>query len=214
MKRIVPSIVAALSIPAGLPALALTLMLTALAMPAQAERADREKPISLEADRISVDDVQKVQIFEGNVVLTQGTLVIRANRLVVTQDAEGFQKGVASGGEGGIARFKQKREGRDEYIEGQGERIEHDARNEKTEFFVRAWVRSGLDEVKGNYIAYDAVSEKYLVTSGVAADGKTPAKVEGGRVRAIIQPKGKADPEANKGEALTLKPAKTVPSKE
>ena len=214
MKRIVSSIVAALPIPAGLPALALTLMLAALAMPAQAERADREKPISLEADRISVDDVQKVQIFEGNVVLTQGTLVIRANRLVVTQDAEGFQKGVASGGEGGIARFKQKREGRDEYIEGQGERIEHDARNEKTEFFVRAWVRSGLDEVKGNYISYDALSEKYLVTSGVAADGKTPAKVEGGRVRAIIQPKGKADPEANKGEALTLKPAKTVPSKE
>ncbi len=214
MKRIVSSIVAALPIPAGLPALALTLMLAALAMPAQAERADREKPISLEADRISVDDVQKVQIFEGNVVLTQGTLAIRANRLVVTQDAEGFQKGVASGGEGGIARFKQKREGRDEYIEGQGERIEHDARNEKTEFFVRAWVRSGLDEVKGNYISYDALSEKYLVTSGVAADGKTPAKVEGGRVRAIIQPKGKADPEANKGEALTLKPAKTVPSKE
>ena len=214
MKRIAPSIVAAIPIPAGLPALALTLMLAALAMPAQAERADREKPISLEADRISVDDVQKVQIFEGNVVLTQGTLVIRANRLVVTQDAEGFQKGVASGGEGGIARFKQKREGRDEYIEGQGERIEHDARNEKTEFFVRAWVRSGLDEVKGNYISYDALSEKYLVTSGVAADGKTPAKVEGGRVRAIIQPKGKADPEANKGEALTLKPAKTVPSKE
>ncbi|MBK9445004.1 MAG: lipopolysaccharide transport periplasmic protein LptA [Betaproteobacteria bacterium] len=214
MKRIVSSIVAALPIPAGLPALALTLMLAALAMPAQAERADREKPISLEADRISVDDVQKVQIFEGNVVLTQGTLTIRTNRLVVTQDAEGFQKGVASGGEGGIARFKQKREGRDEYIEGQGERIEHDARNEKTEFFVRAWVRSGLDEVKGNYISYDALSEKYLVTSGVAADGKTPAKVEGGRVRAIIQPKGKADPEANKGEALTLKPAKTVPSKE
>lgn len=192
--------------------LATALMLTALASPALAERADRERPIGLEADRISVDDVKKVQIFEGNVVLTQGTLIIRANRIVVTQDEDGFQKGVATGGDGGLARFKQKREGKDEYIEGQAERIEHDARSEKTEFFVRAWVRSGLDEVKGNYISYDALTEKYLVTSGLAADGKTPAKAEGGRVRAIIQPKGKGGGEPT-GEPLTLKPAATVPGK-
>lgn len=190
-------------------------ILLALAAPhVLAERADREKPISLDADRISVDDVKKVQLFEGNVVLRQGTLEIRASRIVVTQDADGFQRGIASGGDGGLARFKQKREGKDEYIEGQGERIEHDARNERTEFFVRAWVRSGLDEVKGNYIAYDSLTEKYLVTSGVAADGKTPAKVEGGRVRAIIQPKGKNEGDT-KGEPLTLKPAaSTSPAKE
>ena len=60
------------------------------------------RPIGLEADRISVDDVKKVQIFEGNVVLTQGTLIIRANRIVVTQDEDGFQKGVATGGDGGL----------------------------------------------------------------------------------------------------------------
>lgn len=190
-------------------------ILLALAAPhVLAERADREKPISLDADRISVDDVKKVQLFEGNVVLRQGTLEIRASRIVVTQDADGFQRGIASGGDGGLARFKQKREGKDEYIEGQGERIEHDARNERTEFFVRAWVRSGLDEVKGNYIAYDSLTEKYLVTSGVAADGKTPAKVEGGRVRAIIQPKGKNEGDT-KGEPLALKPAaSTSPAKE
>jgi lipopolysaccharide export system protein LptA len=194
--------------------IAIAILLAAAAPQVLAERADREKPISLDADRISVDDVKKVQLFEGNVVLRQGTLEIRASRIVVTQDAEGFQRGVASGGEGGLARFKQKREGKDEYIEGQGERIEHDARNERTEFFVRAWVRSGLDEVKGNYIAYDSLTEKYLVTSGVAADGKTPAKTEGGRVRAIIQPKGKNEGDT-KGEPLTLKPAASAsPTKE
>lgn len=191
-----------------------TCLMATLAGPVLAERADREKPISLEADRINVDDVKKVQIYEGGVILRQGTLEIRTNRLVVTQDAEGFQKGVAHGGEGGLARFKQKREGKDEYIEGQGERIEHDARTEITEFFVRAWVRSGLDEVKGNYISYDGVNERYQVTSGVTTDGKGPAKAEGGRVRAIIQPKGKNSSDAGKGEPLTLKPAATVHSKE
>lgn len=194
--------------------IAIAILLAAAAPQVLAERADREKPISLDADRISVDDVKKVQLFEGNVVLRQGTLEIRASRIVVTQDADGFQRGVASGGDSGLARFKQKREGKDEYIEGQGERIEHDARNERTEFFVRAWVRSGLDEVKGNYIAYDSLTEKYLVTSGVAADGKTPAKVEGGRVRAIIQPKGKNESDT-RGEPLTLKPATSAsPAKE
>lgn len=191
------------------PVLALTL--ASLSAPALAERADREKPIAIDAARISVDDVKKVQIFEGNVVLTQGTLVIRSDRIVVTQDDDGFQKGVATGGPGGLARFKQKREGKEEFIEGEGERIEHDAREEKTEFFIRAWVKSGGDEVKGNYISYDAITEKYLVTSGVAADGRTPTRTEGGRVRAIIQPKGKNDTSASKAEPLSLKPSATLP---
>ena len=189
-------------------------LLLIAAASAFAERADREKPISLEANRISVDDVKKVQIYEGNVVLSQGTLVIRSDKLVVTQDADGFQKGVAYGGPGGLARFKQKREGKDEFIEGEGERIEHDARSEITEFFVRAWVRSGLDEVKGNYISYDGLHEKYQVTSGVSADGKGPARTEGGRVRAIIQPKGKNSGEPSKSDPLTLKPSATLPNKE
>ena len=190
------------------------ILLALATAPAIAERADREKPVAIEASRISVDDVKKVQIFEGGVVLTQGTLIIRADKIVVSQDADGFQKGVATGGPGGVARFKQKREGKEEYIEGEGERIEHDARDEKTEFFIRAWVTSGGDEVKGNYISYDAITEKYLVTSGVAADGKTPTKVEGGRVRAIIQPKGKGENGAAKGEPLTLKPSSSTSSKE
>ena len=70
-------------------AIAATLLI-AIALPARAEKADREKPINLEADRISMDDVKKVQVFEGNVILNQGTLQIRTNKLVVTQDADGF----------------------------------------------------------------------------------------------------------------------------
>lgn len=181
------------------------------ALPAHAEKADREKPINLEADSISMDDINKVQVLEGNVILTQGTMQILTAKLVVTQDADGFQKGVATGGANGLARFKQKREGRDDYIEGEAERIVHDARSEKTEFFVRGWVKSGEDEVKGHYISYDALTEKYLVTNG-AGETKSATGAPQARVRAIIQPKGKNAPEENKGEPLTLKPdAKVAP---
>ena len=186
------------------PVLALFTLLALVAPLAHAEKADREKPINLEADSISMDDINKVQILEGNVILTQGTMQILTSKLVVTQDIDGFQKGVATGGANGLARFRQQREGRDEYIEGEAERIVHDARSEKTEFFVRGWVKSGQDEVKGHYISYDALTEQYLVTN--AGETKSAKGAPQARVRAIIQPKGKNAPEENTGEPLTLKP--------
>jgi lipopolysaccharide export system protein LptA len=192
--------------PTRLACLSAALMIV-FALPAQAERADREKPINLEADRISMDDVKKVQVFEGNVILTQGTMQILTNRLVVTQDADGFQKGVATGGANGLARFRQKRDGTGDYIEGEAERIEHNARDEKTEFFTRAWVKSGQDEVRGHYISYDALTENYVVTNG--GDTKTATGAPQARVRAIIQPKGKNAPPAEQtgGESSAPKPA-------
>ena len=86
------------------------LLLGAILSPAWAERADREKPINLEADRVTIDDAKKVSVFEGNVVLTQGTLVIRADRMIVRQDKEGFNQGTAFGN---LAKFRQKRDGVD-----------------------------------------------------------------------------------------------------
>ena len=159
--------------------------------PAYAEKADKDKPVNLEADRITVDDAKKVHILEGNVQLVRGTLVIRTAKLVVTQDAEGFQRGVAYGGTNGLAHFRQKREGKDEYVDGEAERIDHDAKTEKTELFDRAYVKSGLDEVSGQYISYDGRTENYVVTSGpngtsAAAAGKKT------RVHAVIQPKNAA----------------------
>jgi len=166
-------------------AILLTSGLTLTVNTVHAERADRNKPVNLEADRVTVDDIKRVHVFEGNVVLTQGSLSIRSAKLVVTQDAEGFQKGVASSGADGLARFRQKREGKEEYVEGEAERIEYDSRSEKSEFFTRAYVKSGVDEVRGNYIQYDGISEQYLVTAVPGAKPGTPA----GRVTAIIQPK-------------------------
>ena len=157
-----------------------------------AERADRDKPVNLEATRVTVDDVKRTHIFEGNVVLTQGSLSIRSAKLVVTQDADGFQKGIASGGEGGLARFRQKREGKEEWIDGEGERIEYESRAEKAEFFVRAYVKSGMDEVRGDTIIYDGRTEQYSVNS---KPGSNPSSKEG-RVTAVIQPKNRTTPPA------------------
>ncbi len=154
-----------------------------------AERADREKPVNLDADKITVDDAKKIHVFEGNVQLTQGTLVIKADKIVVTQDANGYQAGVATGGSDGLARFRQKREGLSEYIDGEAERIEHNAKAEKSELFGHAKMRSGLDEVRGEYISYDGKTENYVVTNGPS--GTVAQGARAGRVHAVIQPKNK-----------------------
>ena len=121
-----------------------SVLLVLLSMPAQAERADSEKPVLLEADRMSIDDLNKVQVLEGNVILTQGTLQIFTDRLVVIQDADGFQKGTAFGGAGGLARFRQKREGKDDYMEAEAEQIDYDARADKSEVAPIAAIRRGF----------------------------------------------------------------------
>jgi len=174
-----------------------------LSLSAHAERADRDKPMLLEANRVSIDDAKKIQILEGDVLITKGTMTLKADRVVITEDQYGFQKGTAFSGKNGLAYFRQKREGKDEYVEGEGERIEYNTNSEILELFHRAWVKNGEDQVRGDYIWYDAVSEKYLVTAG---DTRGP-KAAPGRVRAVIQPKSKdsnATP-APRGERLELK---------
>jgi lipopolysaccharide export system protein LptA len=173
---------------------------------ARAERADRDKPVNLEADQVTVDDNKQIATFTGKVVLTQGTLVIRGDRMIVQQDADGFKYGVAYGD---LASFRQKREGYDEYIDGYAERIEYDSKAEKLQMFNRAYLKKANDDVRGNYISYEIATEFFRVTGG----GKQAATAGNpdGRVRAVIQPKSKApSATAPQSPPLPLKPAADV----
>jgi len=189
--------------------LATLALVLAASLPAIAEKADRDKPMLLEANRISIDDAKKQQILEGDVVITKGTLVLKAERIIVTEDRYGFQKGTAFAAPGSKASFRQKREGREDYVEGEADRIEYNSNTEVAELFHRAKVRSGEDEVRGDYIWYDAVSEKFLASAAEARDptGVTP------RVRAVIQPRNKgseATPPEKRGDSLHLRGAGTL----
>jgi len=170
-----------------------------------AERADRDKPLHLEADQVLVDDAQQISTFTGNVKLTQGTMVIRGDKIVVVQDKEGFKHGTAYGN---TASFRQKREGLDEYVDGYGERIEYDTRAETVDFYVRARLKRELDEVRGEHITYSQKTEIFHVnSSGVNPENEPPK-----RVRAILQPKpkqGATPPSAP--DTLPIKSSETLP---
>ncbi|UCD70398.1 MAG: lipopolysaccharide transport periplasmic protein LptA [Betaproteobacteria bacterium] len=161
-------------------------MLGGVCLPAQAELADRDKPVNIEADQVEIDDQKKEAVFVGGVVLTQGTLMLKAERIVVNQDKSGFQSGVAYGRPGKPAYFRQKREGYEDYIEGEAERLEYHGQQEKVELFINAKLTRGGDEVRGNYISYSALTEFFEVMGD--QPGATSGS-SGGRVRAIIQPR-------------------------
>ena len=166
--------------------------LSGLPFIAYAEKADREKPINLEADKVSLDDNQKVSVFEGNVILTQGTTKITAAKITVRQEKDGSQKATSMGKP---ATFRTKRDGVDEYVDGSAERIEYDSKTDKVELFTNAWLRRDKDELRGNYVSYEGSTEFYQAIGGSTTANNSTSP---GRVTVVMQPKPKVQSAAPK----------------
>lgn len=152
---------------------------------ALAERADRDMPTQIEANKMSADDARRMTIFEGSVVLTRGTIRLAAERVVMRQDAEGFQHATATGKP---ARFRQRQDPKPPdtegvWLEAEALRIEVDDRSGRIELYDSAHVKRGGDEVAGDYILLDQRSDYFSVSTGK----DVPAA--GGRVKAVIQAK-------------------------
>jgi lipopolysaccharide export system protein LptA len=126
------------------------MLLLSPALPVLAEKADKEKPTNIESNRMSSDDTKRMSIFEGNVVLTKGTVVVRADRIVVHQDADGFQLATATGKP---VRFRQKGDPKDGkegvWTDGEALEVRLDDRNERIELFQRA--RVTRDQLGGSH---------------------------------------------------------------
>jgi lipopolysaccharide export system protein LptA len=158
---------------------------------AHAEKADSSKPTNIEANQMLYDDVRQVNTFIGNVVMTRGTLITKAGKVIVTQDPAGYQLATLFATPGGLARFRQKRDGgSDLWIEGEAERIEYDGKTEIVKLFSKAKMKrlegsKPTDEIEGEFISYDSRAEFFAVNNTVSGESKPGA----GRVKATIQPR-------------------------
>ncbi len=184
--------------------------------PAWADRSDRLQPLNFAADSAKVDDNQHLNILSGNVEITKGTIVLRAAKVEVRQGGSGTQIAVATGGPGGRSFFRQHREGLDELIEGEAERIEYDGRAELVRFSGRAVMRrlnggTLADEVVGQSIIYDNKTEVFQVVGGQGTVSPSGQATGGGRVRGVIAPRKEASPEVGKG-ASAEDPARLAPT--
>jgi len=187
-------------------------LLFATALPVQAERADRGKPLSVAADREgTVDLIKQVVVFTGDVVVTKGTIVIKAARVEVREAPDGYRTAVAIGAPGQPASFRQKREGVDEYIEGRANRLEYDARGDTVRFEGDAVVtrlrgNTVADKITGNVITYDNSAEVFSVEGGATAG------TSDGRVRAVLSPREGSAAAAAAAQASAPSAAASAPA--
>lgn len=160
---------------------------------AHAEKADLNKPTNVEANQMFYDEAKQTNTFIGNVVLTRGSLVMHADKLLVRQDQAGHQYATLYAPPGGSTKFRQKRDGgKDLWIEGNAaDRIEYDTKTEIAKLYKQARIKMldgtrVTDEVEGEFISYDSRAEFYSVSNSVTGESKPGS----GRVRAVIQPRG------------------------
>jgi lipopolysaccharide export system protein LptA len=172
------------------------------APPAFAEHADKEKPAVISADHQDGNQLDQVHVYTGDVVLTKGTIIVRGDQLTIKEDPEGYNFGTALATKPNkLAYFKQKREGVDEYIEGQAERIEYDEKSDTIRLFNHAIVKRlvagrDADEVRGDRIDYNSRTELYSAES-----------LPGKRTNSILQPKIKP----GSAPSASVRPAPSVP---
>lgn len=178
---------------------------------AYAEKTDREKPISFTSDDGEVNYEKRAGVLKGNVVITQGTLTIKADRIDFTQNPDNSLSAIAVGRP---LSFRQKRDGAEGWYEGWAMKADYNGQTQQLELFDNAILKRGDDEIRSNYISYNAATELFK------AEGRpstTPAVAgetgRNDRVRGTFQPKSDATPSKaapgvdGKAAPLKLKPS-------
>jgi len=167
--------------------------MAAMPVAASAEKADRDKPMNIEADKLVHDELNQVSIFIGRAVLVRGTMIMRGSRIEMREDADGYQLGVILPEPNKRAFFRQKREGNDEFMEGEALRIEFDGRADRVKLIDNAEIRRYRgavmnDTMTGKLIIYENLTDVFSIDGQRTAEGGKPVS---GRVKAVLAPRSK-----------------------
>ena len=190
----------------------LLIALAACCPAALAERADKEQPTIIEADRGVFDELKQVNVVSGRATLTRGTMRITGERMELRTAPDGYRSALVTAGPEAPATFRQRRDptrpGVEEYVEGSAERIEWDEKTDSARFVGKAqWRRleNGVvrDEITGQVISYDAAASTYRIEGGEQGSG---------RVRAVIAPRTTEAPRAPSAPPAPLRPATELPA--
>lgn len=166
-------------------------LLGLLALGASAEKADAGKQAVIDADTLDASEVTQTTTLTGNVIVTKGTLLLKAEKAVVRESPEGDMYVTLTSSAGKPATFRQKRDGGpDLWVEGQAERIEYDERASIIKLFTGAQIRQlegvrQTDDIKAEYISYDSLREVFAARNDASGESKSGK----GRTRMIIAPR-------------------------
>jgi lipopolysaccharide export system protein LptA len=174
---------------------------------ARAEQADRDKPINFSAEQpAEVDFEKRIGTLRGNVIITQGTITIHAERIDFKQNADNSMSATAYGDP---LSFRQKKDGSDEYYEGYAQRAVWDGQKNTLELFDRALLKQGTDEIRSNYISYNNATGQFKAEG--RPDEPSAKDGPGSRVRGVFQPRGDSPPGAKGPNAAKSGKAEAPP---
>lgn len=185
----------------------------ALALPAaQAEKADRLKPMVFTAEKQGrIDGVNQRTELTGNVVITQGTLQLRAEKVDMRETRDGYIQAFANGAADQQVSFRQALDKPGEAVDGVASQLEYDTRTETVRFIGNARLRSTrgtaiTNEVTGAVIVFNSRTEEFTV------EGGTTSANPGGRVRLVRMPRLQPgdEPASAPTAPLPLKPSTTL----
>ncbi len=136
--------------------------------------SDREQPIEIRADRASIDDLKGITVYEGNVEVIQGSMVLRGDKVTLTYDQNKQVEQIIA--EGNPAYYKQRPDNRDSDVQAEARRMEYYAKKDMLHLIQEARVWQDKDSFSGEHIVYD-VKRSQLTAEG----GKD-------RVTVVIEP--------------------------
>jgi lipopolysaccharide export system protein LptA len=150
--------------------------------------SDRQQPINLEADAADIDELKGISVYTGNVILTQGSMVIKANKLTLYTDKNNeLEKAVALGNSKKLASFKQRQEGKTEDFKARAQTLIYLLTKNKIHLLKHAYVQQSGDTFRGDKIIYDTKNETIVASSIKSKNGQPVAG--SGRITITIQPK-------------------------
>lgn len=166
-------------------ALILALLLILSAGRLQALPEDRDQPIKVESDRAEHNQREGIMIYEGSVQMSQGSLVIRADKITIHFDTEDQVERVLA--EGSPAYFEQKPAVDEPLVTAEAKTIRYDVGQEQLQLLKDAWLKQEQATLKGNLIDYDIANEI------VKAEGQTGS--EQPRIEMVLPPQNRTEQE-------------------
>lgn len=156
----------------------LFLILIGLLLPAVCHglSTDKDQPIHLEADSVEIDEASGVSVYQGNVIITQGSLKLWADKMWIHR-SNGVTKKIIT--QGNPTHFRQLMDDSQEEIRGSAKQAEFFLDSDELHLSQDAVLEQAQDRFQSDRIIY--LRSKSQVKAGVSAQGKE-------RVRVIIEP--------------------------
>ncbi len=153
----------------GLMASVMALLISSSAL---ALKSDRDQPADIEAEDTLFDFKTGKRTFTGNVIVIQGTLRIKADKVVANYKDGELQNATAWGKP---ARFKQRPDGKPNDVEGSGRKIYVNSIKNTLLLTTRARLKQGGDTVNGESILYNMANDTLKVQGGtsIGTSGKS-----------------------------------------